>query len=122
MTGDDWLVWLRRAVPRGHLRLKVGGGSIAVALLTSAPDPERTVEGGSWNRDAVVGARVANGIAQLRLLEIGHVTGNTLATQRLSWVTRVRLQALSLAHVTARALPIAEAANQWRAVNVTILL
>src|SRR6266702_2030916 len=73
---------------------------------------------GARNRNRVIGARVPDRMADLRLLQVRHVTRDAVTTGRASTVMRVRVRMLRLARMTRGALRVAEAIRQRHAVHI----
>src|SRR5262245_54382151 len=82
--------------------------AVLVTGLTRVHNTESRIHLHAWDRDGVIGARVAYLLADCRLLQERHVARNAAAAGRVDGVPRVLLELAQLRWVTVRALRIRE--------------
>ena len=109
-----------RPPPFVHTGLKRDFALVGVAAPARAHQPQAPIQSRPRNGDRVVGTGERNGVPNLRMLQVRHVTRDAAAARRFGRVKGVRHRIVGLGGVTGRALAVVGLARQRRAVDVPI--
>ena len=108
--------------PARSLTLELGYRAVTMALGAGSDDAQLGIEARPRNRDGVVGSGERDLGPDLRVLEIGHVTGHATAPGRRGRMVRMSLRVDELRRVTRGALAVVEWAGERPTVRVPVSL